>query len=162
MRQLTNAMRNALEGTVTILLDEMKSSIEKHANTMNETLTQEAHNQLKINDTYGLSVIDDYGNEIADSAAGSQMIALSLLYGLKESTGLKGPLIIDTPFARVDLAYRKSILEALPQMSEQCILLVHDGEIAKGDNLEESISNKVGRWYSIEKKGKQLSEILED
>ncbi|MDB9907033.1 AAA family ATPase [Gammaproteobacteria bacterium] len=162
MRQLTNAMRNALEGTVTILLDEMKSSIEKHANTMNETLTKEAHNQLKINDTYGLSVIDDYGNEIADSAAGSQMIALSLLYGLKESTGLKGPLIIDTPFARVDLAYRKSILEALPQMSEQCILLVHDGEIAKGDNLEESISNKVGKWYSIEKKGKQLSEILED
>ena len=162
MKQLTNAMRNALEGTVTILLDEMKSSIEKHANAMNETLTQEAHNQLKINDTYGLSVIDDYGNEIADSAAGSQMIALSLLFGLKESTGLKGPLIIDTPFARVDLAYRKSILEALPQMSEQCILLVHDGEIAKGDHLEESISNKVGRWYSIEKKGKQLSEILED
>ena len=162
MKQLTNAMRNALEGTVTILLDEMKISIEKHANAMNETLTQEAHNQLKINDTYGLSVIDDYGNEIADSAAGSQMIALSLLFGLKESTGLKGPLIIDTPFARVDLAYRKLILEALPQMSEQCILLVHDGEIAKGDHLEESISNKVGRWYSIEKKGKQLSEILED
>jgi DNA sulfur modification protein DndD len=162
MRQLVNSMKEALNDTVSLLLDEVKSSIEKYANEMNETLTQDAHNQLKINDTYGLSVIDDYGNEIADSAAGSQMIALSLLYGLKESTGLKGPLIIDTPFARVDLTYRESILEALPQMSEQCILLVHDGEIAKGDQLEECISNKVGRWYSIEKKGKQLSEILED
>ena len=55
---------------------------------------------------------------------------------------------------------RDSILSALPQMSEQCVLIVHDGEIAPSSELEDLIANEIGSHYEIDKQSKHLSQLI--
>lgn len=160
LKALTQSIEKALKDTVETLSLEMRKSVETLANDMDEQLAKEDHLNFEITDNFGLKVLDDFGNESTDSAAGFQMIALSFFYGLKESTGLKGPLIIDTPFARVDLINRDSILSALPKMSEQCVLIVHSGEIAPDSDLETLIANDIGSHYEIDKQSKHLSQLI--
>ena len=79
----------------------MRKSVEDLANDMDKQLAKDDHLNFEITDNFGLKVLDDFGYESTDSAAGFQMIALSFLW-FKGINWLKGPLIIDTPFARVD------------------------------------------------------------
>jgi len=160
LKLLAQNIEKVLKETIEQLSLNMRKSVEKLGNEMDKTITGDEHLNFEITEKFGLKVLNDFGDEIEDSAAGFEMIALSFFYGLKESTGLKGPLIIDTPFARVDLGYRESILKSLPEMSDQCVLIVHDGEIAPGSDLEQIIASDIGKNYEIEKKSKHLSQII--
>jgi DNA sulfur modification protein DndD len=115
---------------------------------------------LKINEGFGLDVLDANNEKITTSSAGNQIVAMSLLYGLKKATGLNGPLLIDTPFARVDLEHRQSMLNSYAEMTDQIILLVHSGEISEGGNLEKSIAKNIGARYSINKESDTNSLLI--
>ena len=73
------------------------------------------------------------------------------MYGLKKATGISGPLLIDTPFARVDIEHRKAMLQCYSEMTDQVILLVHGGEMKEGGELEQSVSQHIGARYLISK-----------
>jgi|TARA_B110000967_G_scaffold6367_1_gene6385 DNA sulfur modification protein DndD len=158
---LCTSAETVLSDTLERLIQEVRTEIESFANEMYRKMTVETSStSLKINEAFGLDVLDVNGERITTSSAGNQIVALSLLYGLKQATGLKGPLLIDTPFARVDLEHRQSMLNTYAEMTDQIILLVHSGEIREGGGLELSIAKNIGSRYTIQKESDTNSTLL--
>ena len=64
------------------------------------------------------------------SAGEKQIYAIALLWGLAKSSDVELPIIIDTPFARLDSEHRTNIARHyFPFASEQVIILSTDEEI---------------------------------
>jgi DNA sulfur modification protein DndD len=89
---------------------------------------------LVIDDkTYEITIRDRHGHEIKKSglAAGEkQIFAVSLLWGLAQTSELKLPIIIDTPLSRLDSTHRDNIINNyFPNAADQVIILSTDTEI---------------------------------
>jgi DNA sulfur modification protein DndD len=85
--------------------------------------------------TYEVRITDRNGHEIKKSglsAGEKEVFAVSLLWGLAQTSRLKLPIIIDTPLSRLDSAHRDNIVNNyFPNAGEQVIILSTDTEIDK-------------------------------
>ena len=93
-------------------------------------------NDITINDkTYEISITDRSGHDIKKSslsAGEKEVFAISLLWGLAQTSQLKLPIIIDTPLSRLDSTHRDNIVNNyFPNAGEQVIILSTDTEIDK-------------------------------
>lgn len=89
---------------------------------------------LVIDDkTYEMRINDRNGHEIKKSglsAGEKEVFAISLLWGLAQTSQLKLPIIIDTPLSRLDSTHRDNIVNNyFPNAGEQVVILSTDTEI---------------------------------
>jgi DNA sulfur modification protein DndD len=89
---------------------------------------------LTIDDkTYEVRICDRNGHEIKKSglsAGEKEVFAVSLLWGLAQTSQLKLPIIIDTPLSRLDSTHRDNIVNNyFPNAGEQVVILSTDTEI---------------------------------
>lgn len=91
--------------------------------------------KIKVNENFEQTYKDKDGNDVGMStisAGMKQLVATALLWSLKEASGRKLPVIIDTPMGRIDRSHQKNLLENYyPSVAEQLILLPTDSEIDK-------------------------------
>jgi DNA sulfur modification protein DndD len=121
--------------------------------------TQKAYRGLEINPNYGLSILDSAGRRVTLRSAGAeQVVALSLIDGLNRTGRAIGPVVMDTPFGRLDPKHRDNILTYLPTVTSQFVLLVHGGEIRPETDLA-SIKSRIGAVYEIEEISENQSRI---
>ncbi len=132
------------------LREALRQSVETQASKAFKAMsTQTAYQGLRINDNYGLTILDQNGNEVLLRSAGAeQIVALSLIAGLSHAGRPAGPVVMDTPFGRLDTKHRKNILGYLPNSASQLILFVHDGEIRGSDDLN-VLAHRIGGQYEI-------------
>lgn len=132
------------------LRDKLRERVEELANdAFKQMTTQKSYRGLEINDNYGLQIVDASGRHVAVRSAGAeQIVALSLIDGLNRTGRAAGPVLMDTPFGRLDLNHRDNILRYLPSVTSQFVLLVHSGEIRKDTDLA-VIAEKIGAVYEI-------------
>ena len=132
------------------LRDKLRVEVERIANAaFSEMTTQEAYSGLEINHNYGLNILDSAGRKVTVRSAGAeQIVALSLIDGLNRTGRQAGPVLMDTPFGRLDQKHRDNVLTYLPSVTSQFILLVHSGEIRRETDLD-VISHKIGGVYEI-------------
>lgn len=91
---------------------------------------KEDYASLAINDHYGLTIIHKDGRaEDSRSAGAEQVVALALIGALQANAPLRGPIVMDTPFGRLDPQHTANVVTALPSMAEQVVLFVQEGEI---------------------------------
>ncbi len=85
--------------------------------------------------TYEVTILDRNGHEIKKSglsAGEKEVFAISLLWGLAQTSQLRLPLIIDTPLSRLDSTHRDNIVNNyFSNAGEQVIILSTDTEIDK-------------------------------
>ncbi len=91
---------------------------------------------ITINDkTYEIKITDRSGHEIKKSglsAGEKEVFAVSLLWGLAQTSRLSLPIIVDTPLSRLDSAHRDNIINYyFPNAGDQVIILSTDTEIDK-------------------------------
>jgi len=83
--------------------------------------------------TYEVCIRDRNGHEIKKSglsAGEKEVFAISLLWGLAQTSQLKLPIIIDTPLSRLDSTHRDNIVNNyFPNAGEQVVILSTDTEI---------------------------------
>ena len=83
--------------------------------------------------TYDICILDRNGREVKKSglsAGEKEVFAISLLWGLAQSSEMKLPIIIDTPLSRLDSTHRDNIVRNyFPNAGEQVIILSTDTEI---------------------------------
>jgi len=83
--------------------------------------------------TYEVRLRDRNGHEIRKSALSAgekEVFAVSLLWGLGQTSELKLPIIIDTPLSRLDSTHRDNIVNNyFPNAGEQVVILSTDTEI---------------------------------
>lgn len=147
---LCSDLERVFSQSIDQLRDRLRKRVETLANdAFREMTTQKSYLGLEINDNYGLQIVDASGRHVAVRSAGAeQIVALSLIDGLNRTGRASGPVIMDTPFGRLDLNHRDNILSYLPSVTSQFVLLVHSGEIRKESDLA-IIAEKVGAVYEI-------------
>lgn len=83
--------------------------------------------------TYEIHIIDKNGHEIMKSglsAGEKEVFAVSLLWGLAQTSQVSLPIIVDTPLSRLDSTHRDNIINHyFPNAGEQVIILSTDTEI---------------------------------
>lgn len=89
---------------------------------------------LEINDkSYEITLRDKSGHEMKKSslsAGEKEVFALSLLWGLAQTSQLNLPIIIDTPLSRLDSVHRDNIVNHyFPNAASQVIILSTDTEV---------------------------------
>ena len=148
------------DGTDT-LRDSLRSSVEGlAAKAFKHLTTEKTYQGLKINEHYGLSIVGHDKRVVEERSAGAeQIVALALIDGLNRTARKTGPIIMDTPLARLDPKHRSNVLKYLPEMAEQVILLVHEGEIRKEDVLKH-LKDRIGVIYEIERISASESKIV--
>ena len=94
-------------------------------------------------------MIGRYGNNILQdiSSGQRQIVSISYICALMQvSAKLNMPLLMDTPFGRLSGEHRDSMLEKLPLLLNQWILLATDTEFT---NIEADALKKSGKWHKI-------------
>ncbi len=128
----------------------LKDDVQEMATAAFKLLShEETYAGLQINDNYGLSILDPKGRVLDERSAGAeQVVALSLIDGLNRTSGTKAPIVMDTPLGRLDPKHRENILRFLPDMADQVVLLVHEGEIHPERDTD-LIASRIGARYEI-------------
>lgn len=142
------------------LRDKLREQVGSLASeSFKEMTTQKSYRGLEINSNYGLSIIDSTGRPVSIRSAGAeQVVALSLINGLNRTGRAIGPVVMDTPFGRLDPKHRDNILRYLPTVTSQFVLLVHGGEIRPETDLA-SIKSQIGAAYTIKEVSETQSTI---
>ncbi|MCH5144155.1 AAA family ATPase [Desulfovibrio sp. UIB00] len=147
---MVTALEKIFQVSIERLRDRLRKIVEHFANeAFINMISQKAYRGLVINDSYGLSILDSQGRKVSIRSAGAEhIVALSLIDGLNRTGRAIGPIIMDTPFGRLDPKHRDNIMNYLPKVSSQFVLLVHGGEIRPETDLA-SIKHKIGAAYEI-------------
>lgn len=147
---IADSLQEVFEDTVSQFRSEMKKTVEAHATEIFKKLGSEnVFKNLKINENYGLRLVDDNGQIVDHRGAGvAQVVALSLILALSRSASRPSAMVLDTPFARLDDTHRDNILKLLATESKQVILLIQSGEKISA-NVEQEFMKHVSRTLTI-------------
>ncbi|MGK3495661.1 AAA family ATPase [Citrobacter youngae] len=158
--KLASALEKVYSRSIDQLRDDLKATVETLASqAFRKLTTQSQYSGLRINSNYGLTILDERAREVPIRSAGAeQIVALSLIDGLAHAGRSAGPVIMDTPFGRLDKKHRANILAYLPTTTSQLVLFVHEGEVDKTTDLAE-LKSKVGCVYEIKEVNLRHSRI---
>jgi DNA sulfur modification protein DndD len=159
---LYDSLGDAINEGIRILRDQLRGEVEKSATDgFLKMTTEDGYSKLEINSTYGLSIIDRTGRTVALRSAGAeQIVALALVSALNKNAVRKAPVIMDTPFGRLDSTHRAKVLNYAAEMADQVVLLVHSGEIDM-DRDANILDGKIASTYRIDRLSESRSALRE-
>lgn len=130
-RDLAAQVHGLFEESVHAYREQLRQVVEATASTFFLKMTTEKdYAGLRINEDYGLTILHKDGSIIPIRSAGAEhVVALSLVAALQNNAPLRGPIFIDSPFGRLDGGHRRNIVQTLPDMADQVVLLVYEDEL---------------------------------
>jgi DNA sulfur modification protein DndD len=157
LSSLEEVLKDSLEG----FRKSMREKVGEEASDIFTKLTTEPdYNGLTITGKYYLEIVDSQRRIISRRSAGAeQIVAMSLIGALVRCAVRQGPVIMDTPFGRLDTGHRRRILEWAPTIGTQVMLFVQSGEFDRERDLK-FLGNKVGREYRIQREASNRSSIV--
>lgn len=158
--ELCEHVYKIFEKSKTLYRERLKQNVEKDATDLFVKLTgDQDYIGLQINDNYGLEIIHKSGRKVPGRSSGYEhIVALSLIGALHMNAPMRGPIIMDSPFGRLDPTHKANIARTLSSMAEQSILLAYTGEI-DDQVAREEIGNKLIHEYRLERVSSMHTEI---
>ncbi len=140
--------------------DELKNRIQEDATILFQSLTTEPeYTGLRINDNYGLTIVRNDGNDVLVRSAGIEhIVALSLMGALQKNAPFRGPIIMDSPFGRLDDEHAPNVVSTLPIMAKQIVLLVFKKELTPA-MAREKLQTKLISEYSLERVSSSFTQL---
>ncbi|MCC6497155.1 MAG: AAA family ATPase [Propionibacteriaceae bacterium] len=109
----------------------------------------EGYEGITIGRDYRIDLVGRRGPSMKTSEGGRQLIALSLIGALKRAAVRGGPVVLDSPLARLDLDHRENVLNSwVPELGSQAILLVQSGELTE-EQARTIMGTRIGQAYRI-------------
>lgn len=112
--------------------------------------------EININEKFELEIIGWDGTEITQdiSQGQRQIVALSFITALaKIAAGdnevIAFPLFMDTPFGRISGVNRDHLIQQIPSLTSQWILLLTDTELTVSEEHVFKSTGRLGRWYRL-------------
>ena len=132
-------LHQLLVSAVNEFRDRLRDSVEDQASEVFRALSAESdYARLRINDSYGLTILHADGSEVMSRSSGYEhVVALSLIAALQRCSPMSGPIVTDSPFGRLDKTHKEHVLRALPQITDQVLLLVHSDELDRATALNQ-------------------------
>jgi len=140
--------------------DQLRTKVEADATSLFLRLTTEVdYAKLSINENYGLTIVHRDGSAIPVRSAGAEhIVALSLMGALQRNAPLRGPIIMDSPFGRLDQGHTTRVVRTLPSMADQVLLLVYEAELEPRLARNE-LKAQLLREYRLARKSARHSQI---
>lgn len=106
----------------------------------------------KLDDQFHMTYQDDRGQPVARasiSAGMRQLVAMSMLWALKDVANRPLPVVIDTPLGRIDRENRALLMaEYFPQAGNPLVLLPTNSELSEEDYA--GLDHRIAMRYDIE------------
>lgn len=106
----------------------------------------------KLDDQFHMTYQDDRGEPVARasiSAGMRQLVAMSMLWALKDVANRSLPVVIDTPLGRIDRENRALLMtEYFPQAGNPLVLLPTNSELSEEDY--EGLNHRIAIRYEIQ------------
>jgi len=152
-RETCEHLLNLFDQAVGEYRDRLRSKVEEDATSLFLRLTTESdYLKLKINENYGLTIIHKDGVAIPVRSAGAEhIVALSLMGALQRNAPLRGPIIMDSPFGRLDQGHTTRVVRSLPCMADQVLLLVYEAELEPRLARNELMAQLKGEYKLVRK-----------
>jgi DNA sulfur modification protein DndD len=149
-REVATGLYELINEAVDVYRDKLRMKVEADASALFIKLTTEPeYSGLQINESYGLSILHKDGTVIPVRSAGAEhIVALSLMGALQKNAPLQGPIIMDSPFGRLDDQHTTKVVESLPNMAAQVMLLVYESEM-EPRIARERLQGNLKREYRI-------------
>ena len=159
-KELCEKLKDLFSQAVDAYRERLRGKVEKDATSLFVQLTSEPeYKGLSINDSYGLTIVHQDGTTIPVRSAGAEhIVALSLMGALQRNAPLRGPIVMDSPFGRLDDAHTTKVVQALPDMASQVMLLVYESELDPKD-VRNQLKGKLKKEYKIGRKSARYSII---
>ena len=129
-QELYKKLKGVFELSIDHYCQSMRTKVEKDASDFFMKVDKSGfYSGLKINENYGLELIDNLGKVVPVPSTGYQhMIALSLIRGIHKNAPIEGPAIVDYLFAHIDENHKPLVARATPYLSDQVMVLAFKGE----------------------------------
>lgn len=159
-KELCEKLRALFAGAVDAYRERLRGRVEKDATALFVKLTSEPeYNALSINDNYGLTIMHQDGSAIPVRSAGAEhIVALSLMGALQRNAPLRGPIVMDSPFGRLDQVHTTKVVQALPSMADQVLLLVYESELDP-KQARNHLQGKLRKEYRIARRTARHSDL---
>ena len=136
--QLTRDAHAVAREMVERLLRLRRDAIERHMTNVFQMVTnkKQEYDRIELAEDFAPCIVTHSGqmmkrNEL--SAGEKEVVAFSFIAGLNQSTQTNAPLVMDTPFGHLDVSHRNGLLEALPKLPCQVILLATDRDLPEDE-----------------------------
>lgn len=161
-RDVANEMHELFKEGVELYREQLRHRVETDASRYFRMLTTEPdYAGLRINNSYGLTIIHTDGSDIPiRSASAEHVVALSLVAALQNNAQLRGPIVIDSPFGRLDGGHRSHIVEVLPKMADQVVLLVYEEELPP-DRARQALKGRLRAEWALERRSARHTELVQ-
>lgn len=153
LRNLSRAAKDAWKDIREDYVHNRRISVQNHTEDVFLELTNkpDVYTGLEISEGYQLRLETKSGTRRFEdqnpSTGARQMISYSFIAGLNRFTARDAPVVIDTPFARLDPTHRQNLLEYLPEFQDQIVILYQPSELTGSDI--EIIEDYVADHYEI-------------
>lgn len=144
------------------LREEMRKHVQDYASRSYKAMIhEEDHQEVQIQkDNYELTIVDRHGRTVKEPSSGAtQVLALALIVALGKAGRPIGPIVMDSPFGRLDESHRSRVLRYLTRQSNQLVLLYHSGELQPA--TLQKVQDRIGCRYRIDKKEEGRSRLVE-
>jgi DNA sulfur modification protein DndD len=164
--QLAIRTKRALERYRDLRKAEVRASIEKRLNERVDILLAPSQliRSVRLDDNFVMSYFDERKNEVARhsiSAGMRQLLAMAMLWALKDEAERPLPVVVDTPLGRIDRTNRLLLMrEYFPKAGNPLILLPTDSEF--GPEGYEELADHISRRYRIDNEGGDSAQIVEE
>jgi DNA sulfur modification protein DndD len=157
------AAAEVLGGAVERYKAALRERVEKTATELFRAMSteKEDYQGLSINTGYGLTIIHKDGKaEEARSAGAEHVVALALMGSLQRNAPLRGPIVMDSPFGRLDDRHTSNVIQVLPEMARQVILLVYESEVGRS-RVRELLGSRLLKEYELVRVSARHTDVRE-
>lgn len=148
--ELCEQIVNVFEEGISAYRDKLKADIERDATELFLlTRNDPDYIRLIINENYGLYIEHTSGVVVPLRSAGYEhIVAIALIGALHKNAPLQGPVIMDSPFGRLDPIHKANVTKALPALSDQVFLLAYTHEIDE-QHARDSLGAALKKEYKL-------------
>lgn len=155
-----NDLRSEMNTIFDEYSDDMRLRLSNETTNIFKTLISEKDrdliNRININEKYEIEVIawDDINITPDISQGQRQIVSLAFITALSKvaMSAFKNnnfPLFMDTPFGRISGENRDQLIENIPLLTSQWILLLTDTELTASEEIAFKATDKLGIWYQL-------------
>jgi DNA sulfur modification protein DndD len=166
------SLRDHFEQVFKEYSDEMRTKLTAETTEIFKMLIdrkdKELVKRIDINDKYEIEIMGwDHINITQDISQGQrQVVALSFITSLaKVAAGgiqdINFPLFMDTPFGRISGNNRDHLIDNIPNLTSQWVLLLTDTELSRTEEMRFKGTGKLGKWYKLDQIEPGHSDIVE-
>lgn len=149
--EVAESLVEVFESALKTFEKQMKNRVQDSAsNVFSRLISSQELVGLRIDDQFRVTVLDSSGKEAPRLSQGQQQVrAIALLSGLFECGVRNAPLVMDTPFARLDRTHISNILEWIKGLDRQVVLLVQSNEF-QIDTHRPLLNDVIAREYVLD------------